>query len=121
LSDDELRHLGVFFEDRCYGEAIFLLQPGWLFSRSDFDTPQWAPAGMHGYHPDDSYSDAIFLTGQQPEFDVRTIKDVYRCMWNAAQNLVTAEDPEDAKEKGTFPLASSASSGSSASSAIKNL
>jgi hypothetical protein len=85
LSDDELRQMGVFFPDRRYGEVVFLLQPGWLFSRSDFDSPQWAPAGMHGYHPDDGYSDGVFLAGQPPQFPVRTIQDVYRYMWQAAR------------------------------------
>jgi hypothetical protein len=93
LTDDELRQLGVFFADRRYGEAVFLLKPGWLFSRSDFDVPQWAPVGMHGYHPDDGYSDGVFLAGGQPEFTLRTIQDVYRYMWDAAnQNLITTQD-----------------------------
>ena len=72
--------MGVLFPDRRFGEAIFLLNPGWLFSRSDFD---WAPVGMHGYHPDDAHSDAIFLA-DRPIKDFATIKDVYRRMWEAA-------------------------------------
>ena len=84
LSDSELRSLGVFFDDRRFGEVIFLLDPGWIFSKSDFNGPQWMPAGMHGYHPEDRYSDAIFLTNQEPGKEVRTIADVYRCMRQAA-------------------------------------
>ncbi|SRR5216684_2689222 len=81
LSDAELRSLGVFFEDGRFGEVVFLLSPGWIFSKSDFNGPQWMPAGMHGYHPEeDRYSDAIFLTNRQLEFEPRTIADVYRCM-----------------------------------------
>jgi hypothetical protein len=84
LSEDELRRFGVWFEDRRFGEAIFLLDPGWLFSRSDFNGTAWSPEGMHGYHPDDDrYSDAIFLSNRQPGFPMRTIKDVYSCMTRA--------------------------------------
>jgi predicted AlkP superfamily pyrophosphatase or phosphodiesterase len=81
LPDEELRHMGVFFEDRRFGEAVFLLNPGWLFSRSDFD---WAPVGMHGYHPEDADSDGIFLADRQPPVNVQTIQDVYGYMWKAA-------------------------------------
>lgn len=84
LPDDELERLGVFFGDRRYGETVFLLHPGWLLSRSDFNGPRWMPAGMHGYHPDDAYSDAIFLSSHAPQLEVATIADVYQCMHRAA-------------------------------------
>ena len=84
LGDGELRTMGVFFEDRRFGEVVFLLHPGWILAKSDFNGPQWMPVGMHGYHPDDRYSDAIFLTNDQPSAEVRTIADVYRCMRRAA-------------------------------------
>lgn len=77
LSDDELRQLGILFPDRRYGELIFLLHPGWLLSHSDFNGPGWMPAGMHGYHPDDPYSDAVFLSNRRPSTEVHTIADVY--------------------------------------------
>ena len=85
VPDDELRPLGVLFPDRRYGEVIFLLHPGWLLSRSDFNGRGWKPAGMHGYHPEDSYSDAIFLSNREPTFPVQTIADVYRCMEQAVK------------------------------------
>ncbi len=84
LSDDELDQLGVLFKDRRYGEIVFLLDPGCLLARSDFNGPRWMPAGMHGYHPDDPYSDAIFLSNRKPQFEVQTIADVYQCLWEAA-------------------------------------
>jgi hypothetical protein len=83
LPDQELLDLGVFFADRRYGEVVFLLQPGWLFSRSDFNGPRWIPAGMHGYHPNDRYSDAVFLSDRQPSTPMRTIADVYSRMSEA--------------------------------------
>ena len=84
LPDDELRRLGVLFADRRFGELIFLLHPGWLVSRSDFNGRGWMPNGMHGYHPQDPWSDAIFLSSSQPPVSVHTIADVYPCMESAA-------------------------------------
>ncbi len=85
LSDAELSGLGVLFEDRRFGDLVFLLHPGWLIAASDFNGPSWNPAGMHGYHPDDSYSDAVFLSTCRPAFRVATIKDIYQC-FKAALN-----------------------------------
>ncbi len=84
VPDQELEQLGIFFADRRYGEVIFLLHPGWLLSQSDFNGRGWQPVGMHGYHPDDPYSDAIFLSNQRPRMAMRTIADVYQCMREAA-------------------------------------
>jgi len=84
LSDDELRRLGVLFTDRRFGELMFLFHPGWLVSQSDFNGKGWMPSGMHGYHPHDPWSDAIFLSSSQPPVSVHTIADVYPCMEDAA-------------------------------------
>jgi len=85
LADDELRRLGVFFADRRFGELIFLLHPAWLVSKSDFNGKGWMPHGMHGYHPEDPYSDAIFLSSAKPPVSVQTIADAYTCMQSAAE------------------------------------
>ena len=84
LSDAELQELGVFFPDRRYGELVFLLNPGWLLERSDFNGPSWKPVGMHGYHPDDRDSDAIFLSNRRPSEALRSVMDVHECMREAA-------------------------------------
>ena len=84
IPDDELRQLGVFFPDRRYGDVIVLLHPGWLIAQSNFNGRGWAPIGMHGYHPDDPDSDAVFLSNRRPPLVVRTIADVYWCMTAAA-------------------------------------
>lgn len=83
VPDEELQQLGVFFADRRYGQVIYLMHPGWLLSRSDFNGRGWNPVGMHGYHPDDPYSDGVFLSNQPPR-GVRTVGDVYQCMQEAA-------------------------------------
>src|SRR6266851_1390988 len=94
VPDQELWQLGVFFSDRRFGELIFLLHPGWLLSKSDFNGKGWMPNGMHGYHPEDSYSDAIFLSSTEPPVPVQTIADVYACMQRAAgfENIVEKMD-----------------------------
>jgi len=84
LSDAELQQFGVFFSDRRYGELIFLMNPRWLLSRNNFNGRGWMPAGMHGYHPEDSYSDAVFLTNRQPPVPMRTIAEIYPIMRDAA-------------------------------------
>lgn len=83
LAPSELEQLGVYFPDRRYGEVIFLLHPGWLLSRSDFNGQGWTPAGMHGYHPDDPHSDAVFLANEEPAVTLSTITDVFQCIEEA--------------------------------------
>ena len=77
LSKPELQEFGLNFPDDRYGELIFLLNPGWMVAESDFNGRGWFPEGMHGYHPNDSYSDAIFLSNEKPQQPMRTIADVY--------------------------------------------
>lgn len=84
LPEEELRDLGVFFEDRRYGDMVFLLNPGCIFGRSDFNGRGWDPVGMHGYHPDDPYSDGIFLSTREPEVPMHSIADLYGWMRRAA-------------------------------------
>jgi hypothetical protein len=84
IPDEELRQLGVFFEDGRFGELIFLFKPGWLLAKSDFNGKGWMPTGMHGYHPSDPWSDAVFLSSTEPPVSVRSIADVYSCMRSAA-------------------------------------
>lgn len=83
LSRTELQELGLGFADDRYGQIIFLMNPGWLISQSDFNGPGWQPLGMHGYHPDDPYSDAIFLTNRKPRTKMETIGDIHGCMVDA--------------------------------------
>jgi predicted AlkP superfamily pyrophosphatase or phosphodiesterase len=85
LEDSELEHLGILFPDRRYGEVVFLLDPGWLLATSDFNGNGWHPVGMHGYHPSDSHSDAIFLSNQHPRHQMSTIADIYPCMAEVVQ------------------------------------
>lgn len=94
LPDAELRELGVFFDDHRYGELVFLLHPGWLLSHSDFHGQGWMPSGMHGYHPDDPYSDAVFLSSFVPAIDVQTIADIFGCMQAGIEDAQPGPWPE---------------------------
>lgn len=89
LSEQELRALGVFFEDSRFGQLIFLLNPGWLVAKSDFNGKGWMPKGMHGYDPQDSWSDGVFLSSHEPSVPVHTVADVYSCMRSAGGVLET--------------------------------
>jgi hypothetical protein len=85
LDDAELHRLGILFPDRRYGEIVFLLDPGWIVGESDFNGNGWNPVGMHGYHPSDPYSDAIFLSNRQTEVQMFSIADIFHCMEAAAR------------------------------------
>jgi predicted AlkP superfamily pyrophosphatase or phosphodiesterase len=84
LPEPELEALGLGFPDRRYGDLVFLLHPGWLLANSDFHGRGWQPAGMHGYHPDDPYSDAVFLSNRDPGVPLRTLADAHTFMLAAA-------------------------------------
>ena len=90
LPDEELDELGILFPDRRYGELIFLLNPGWMAARSNFNGNGWNPSGMHGYHPEDPYSDAVFLSNRPPAAEMRTIADLYPLMLAAIEEVVYA-------------------------------
>jgi len=86
LDDGELDRLGILFPDRRYGETIFLLDPGWLIAESNFNGGGWNPVGMHGYHPSDSHSDAIFLSNRQPETVMSSVVDIFSLLDAAASS-----------------------------------
>jgi hypothetical protein len=86
LAEAELASLGILFPDRRYGEVVFLLDPGWLLATSDFNGRGWHPVGMHGYHPSDPHSDAIFLSNRQPRHAVSNIADIHACLEDAASS-----------------------------------
>ena len=87
LTKPELQEFGLDFSDDRYGELIFLLDAGWMVAESDFNGRGWFPEGMHGYHPSDSYSDAIFLSNETPLQPMRTIADVYYSIRDAGHEI----------------------------------
>lgn len=83
LTDDELREFGVYFPDHRYGEMIALLEPGCIVAEGGFNGKGWRPAGMHGYHPDDPNSSAVFLACRAPSELLVTVRDIFRTMQEA--------------------------------------
>jgi hypothetical protein len=74
LSEDELRRLGVWFEDGRYYHLLFLMKPGVLLSPSDMGRVRFA--GMHGFHPSDPTADAVLLATSPVERSVEHITHV---------------------------------------------
>ena len=78
LSEEEMQHHGVWREDRKFGDAIFLADPGIQFCPSDMGVKPLN--GMHGYDPSDADSTACFLSTAPVPSDVRRVCDYFRAM-----------------------------------------
>jgi hypothetical protein len=74
LQEQEMRSLGVWFDDRAYGEEIFLCNPGVLIVPSFMGSSTLG--GMHGYHPDDPDSDTVLIADPPPARLPRTIAEI---------------------------------------------
>jgi hypothetical protein len=83
LRDEEKAQLGIDFPDNRYGDLVFLMNPGVMIEPSYFGA--LAPEGMHGFHPDDRYSSAAFLSNRKPARPVRTLTDVHDVMMDMAE------------------------------------
>lgn len=88
LGDDELAREGVLFEDRRYGEVIFLMDPGWQIEPSFMGLR--AVRAMHGFHPDDPGSSAAFLSDRAIEPPPADIRDLYGVLLAAAREAARA-------------------------------
>ncbi|HEX4342139.1 MAG TPA: alkaline phosphatase family protein [Verrucomicrobiae bacterium] len=84
LPDAELAEMRALFEDRYFGEMIFLVKEGVLIVPSHMgERPIRA---MHGYHPSDPQSYASLCTNQtEIPAEVTAIPDVYRLMTRDAE------------------------------------
>ncbi len=67
---------GLGFCDSRYGESLWLADPGWMIAETGFHR-HWQPAGMHGYHPDDADSDAVWLSETAPAASPDNLQQVY--------------------------------------------
>ena len=84
LPDAELKQMRTLFEDRYFGELIFLMKEGVLIVPSHMcERPI---RGMHGYHPTDPQSYAMLCTNQpQIPDDVNAIPDIFKLMTRDAE------------------------------------
>ncbi len=82
LSNEDLQREGVLFENRMFGELVFLMEPGRLIVPSYMGGR--APRGMHGFSPDHEDSYAVLMSS----FDVNPapthIRDSHTVMREAA-------------------------------------
>ena len=62
LPDEELAEMRALFDDRYFGELIFLVKEGVLIVPSHMG--ERPIRGMHGYHPTDKHNYASLLTNQ---------------------------------------------------------
>ena len=78
LSEEEWRRHGLFREDRLFGDAIFLADPGVQFCPSDMGVKPLN--GMHGYDPDDEDSLAAWLSTDPVPDGVSRVCDYFAAM-----------------------------------------
>ena len=84
LPDAELKQMRTLFEDRYFGELIFLVKEGVLIMPSHMG--ERPIRGMHGYHPTDPQSYAMLCTNQpQIPDDVNAIPDIFKLMTRDAE------------------------------------
>jgi predicted AlkP superfamily pyrophosphatase or phosphodiesterase len=78
LSDEELKAHGVWFENRQYGELVFLMNPGVLIVPSFMGAKPCK--GMHGYNPADPDSFASLSANKPIPSAVTKIQHIHRIM-----------------------------------------
>lgn len=78
LTDDELRSEGVYFDDRRFGEVVFLMDPGVLIVPSYMGRK--APRGMHGFTPEHKDSYAALMCSRELDPKPRHIRDSFSAM-----------------------------------------
>ena len=80
VPDAELKELGVYFEDRQYGDLIFLMNSGIQIVPSFMGMK--AATGMHGYHPKDADSYASISSNRPLPAELTKIQQIHQLMLN---------------------------------------
>lgn len=78
LDDEELKRVKTYFEDGKFGELFFVMNPGIMISPSFFG--QGTIPGMHGYHPDAKGSNALLISTEKIDEDIKSITDIRKTM-----------------------------------------
>ena len=78
LSEDELKALGVWFEDGQYGDLIFLMNPGIQIIPGFMGVKP--TGGAHGYHPADPDSFASLSSNRPIPESVTKIQHIHQLM-----------------------------------------
>lgn len=96
VPDAELKEMRTLFEDRYFGELIFLVKEGVLIVPSHMG--ERPIRGMHGYHPTDPQSYAMLCTNQsQIPDEVNAIPDIFKLMTRDAEAAKLANQSPNAK------------------------
>ena len=75
LSDAERKTLGIAFDDRRYGDIVFVMKPGVLICPSDMGRIRFD--GMHGFHPrEDPAAHAVLLASERLDAPVTHLTEV---------------------------------------------
>lgn len=85
LSLEEEKKYGIYRQDRYFGDEIYLAGVGVQIVPSDLTDQTFN--GMHGYSPEDQYSDAAILsTDEIPDY-VHCVADYYQLMQQSIKEL----------------------------------
>lgn len=84
ITDQELKNMHVFFEDRRFGELFFLTNPGILINPSYFG--QKAIPGMHGFHPNHEDSYSLMFSSTKISEEIVSITDIRKVMEKEIRN-----------------------------------
>jgi hypothetical protein len=74
IEPHEKSELGIDFDNNKYGDLIFLLDPGLVISPNFISS--YMPQGMHGFHPDDPFSDGCYMSNVNG-YSPRAITDLW--------------------------------------------
>ena len=88
LTEAEEKRYGIYRSDRCFGDAIFLMNPGVQIAPSDMGAQ--ALNGMHGFAPEDKDSQAVILSTDEIPDDIRRVADYFRLMKRRIEELASA-------------------------------
>jgi len=80
LPDEELKELGVWFDDGQYGDLVFLMDSGIQMVPSFMGAK--ACKGMHGYHPSAADSHASISSNRPIPPDITKIQHIHQLMLN---------------------------------------
>lgn len=85
LTEDEERRYGIYRDDRFFGDAIFLVNPGVQIVPSDMTLKPLN--GMHGYEPTEAHSLAAILSTDAIPANVTRVRDYFGLMTAALKRL----------------------------------
>ncbi len=93
VDDAELKELGIFFEDRQYGDLIFLMNPAVQIVPSYMGSKRMP--GLHGYHPSEPDSSASLLSNRSLPDSLKRINQIYSLMEREVADLSEPAPRED--------------------------